>query len=91
MALDLDAWQDSGNPLLFQLRNEAIHTHLSIPRSVAVAAFDLLKAALGEFQRNWLEHWYPEDLRVPTNIDTPAWSELCERIGLDFLPPELRT
>lgn len=92
--LDLDKLQDGdGNPLLFQLRNEAIHTHLSIPRPVAVAAFDLLKAALDEFERNWLGHWYPDVLGMERviGLNAPAWSEVCKRIGLDFLPPELRT
>ncbi len=93
MPIDLDVFQDnSGNPLLFQLRNEAIHTHLSIPRSVAAAALDLLIAALDEFEDKWLEYWYPGTSQTvdALALNASAWCDVCTHIGLDFLPPELQ-
>ncbi|GIW02422.1 hypothetical protein [Roseiflexus sp.] len=77
-----------------KLRGEAIHTHLYLPRSVAEAALEWVKAAVDEFIQNWLEHFYPGTVAVATGkkerVAAPSWSRLVEVCDLTFLPPGLR-
>lgn len=84
----------SGNktPLFVKLRGEAIHTHLYIPKHVAEAALELVRAAVDEFETNWLEHFHSGTLKLAENklVEAPAWHRLCEVCGLEFLPPKLR-
>lgn len=77
-----------------KLRGEAIHTHLHLPRSVAEAALEWVKAAVDEFIQNWLEYFYPGTVAVATGrkerVAAPSWSRLVEVCDLTFLPPGLR-
>ncbi|MBI3960145.1 MAG: hypothetical protein HY328_15130 [Chloroflexi bacterium] len=97
LALDLNGQvYGEGNdarPIFVKLRGEAIHTHLYIPRHVTDAALQLVQAAMLEFQQNWLEVYHPGTVaqKLPGDIGCPAWSVLCKELGLDFLPPRLRT
>jgi hypothetical protein len=79
-------------PLFVRLRGEAIHTHLYIPRSVAEAALDLVRAAVTEFETNWLEHFHPGTLGRMADklVEAPSWAQLCKVCELTFLPPRLR-
>lgn len=79
-------------PLFVRLRGEAIHTHLYIPRSVAEAALDLVRAAVTEFETNWLEHFHPGTLGSMADklVEAPSWAQLCKLCELTFLPPRLR-
>ncbi len=92
-ALDFDTFvSPSGNPGFTKLRGEAIHTHLYIPRNIAEAALELVRAAVEEFENNWLEHLHPGTLGQAGDgrVETPSWSHLCSVCGLSFLPPRLR-
>jgi hypothetical protein len=94
-ALDLDRVRTTrGQPVFTVLRNESIHTHLYIPDHVAKAALELVKAAVEEFEANWLKHFYPEALSSadPRPVEYPKWPRLCgdDACQLDFLPPKLR-
>lgn len=92
-SLDLDAVQHDSRPAFIKLRGEAIHTHLYIPRSLAEAALDLVRAAVNDFESNWLEHFYPGTIAAAQNklLAAPSWSRLCEVFDLTFLPPRLRS
>lgn len=83
---------ENARPIFVKLRGEAIHTHLSIPRSVALAAIELVEASLDEFKRNWLEVYHPGTVAVmqTAGMDCPNWVTLCRLLELDFLPPRLR-
>ena len=92
-SLDFDAFSSSwGNPGFTRLRGEAIHTHLYIPKHVAEAALELVRAAVHEFETKWLEHFHPGTLNLAENklVEVPPWHRLCEACGLEFLPPRLR-
>lgn len=92
--LDFDAFvSDRGNPGFSRLRGEAIHTHLYIPRNVAEAALDIVRAAVEEFEKNWLEHFHPGTCTRFNDIllTAPSWGRLCEICQIDFLPPRLRS
>jgi hypothetical protein len=92
-SLDFDAFVSSGNnPGFTRLRGEAIHTHLYIPRSIADAALDLVRAAVEEFETNWLAQFYPDTLTNAANklVEAPSWTQLCDVCDLTFLPPRLR-
>ena len=84
----------SGNktPLFVKLRSEAIHTHLYIPKHVAEAALELVRAAVDEFETNWLERFHPGIPKQAEGrlVEAPPWHRLCEACGLEFLPPRLR-
>ncbi len=90
--LDFDAFMSENRSGFARLRGEAIHTHLYIPRPIAEAALELVTAAVAEFERNWLEHFYPGTLAQADgkSIAAPSWTFLCEKLELDFLPPRLR-
>ncbi len=90
--LDFDAFTSENRSGFARLRGEAIHTHLYIPRPIAEAALELVTAAVAEFERNWLEHFYPGTLAQADgkSIAAPSWTFLCEKLELDFLPPRLR-
>jgi len=93
-SLDLDAFVSSwNNPGFTRLRGEAIHTHLYIPRSIADAALDLVRAAVEEFETNWLEQFYPGTRTNAENrfVEAPSWTRLCAVCELTLLPPQLRT
>lgn len=79
-------------PLFVKIRGEAIHTHLYIPRPIAEAALELVRAAVEEFENNWLEHFHPGTLTAADNkpVAAPSWSRLCEVCELTFLPPRLQ-
>lgn len=91
--LDMDAVQHDRKPCFTKLRGEAIHTHLYLPRSIAEAALELVRAAVDEFERNWLEHFHPGTLASTQNkvLAAPLWPRLCEVCELTFLPPRLRS
>lgn len=91
--LDMDALQHDSKPCFTKLRGEAIHTHLYLPRSIAEAALELVRAAVDEFERNWLEHFHPGTLASTQNkvLAAPLWPRLCEVCELTFLPPRLRS
>jgi hypothetical protein len=75
-----------------KLRGEAIHTQLYIPCPVAEAALHLALLAAEEFETNWLTYFHPGavEARKTQRVECPHWSELCEALHLDFLPPKLR-
>lgn len=79
-------------PVFVQLRGEAIHTHLHIPRSLAKAAYDLVQAGVSDFEANWLEHCHPGTSQEANGalVERAEWSLLCTSHELDFLPPKLR-
>jgi len=79
-------------PVFTKLRGEAIHTHLYIPRSVAEAALELVRAAVDEFETNWLEYFHPGTVAAVQSrpVVAPSWPRLCEASELAFLPPRLR-
>ncbi|GIV79006.1 MAG: hypothetical protein KatS3mg050_3400 [Litorilinea sp.] len=92
-ALDFDAFVSGwGNPGFTRLRGEAIHTHLHIPRPIAEAALELVRAAGEEFETNWLEHFHPGTLAgvADKRVEAPSWARLCDACELTFLPPRLR-
>lgn len=91
-SLDLNAVQHGNKPIFTKLRGEAIHTHLYIPRPIAEAALELVRAAVEEFETNWLEHFHPNTLAAMNGklFAAPTWSNLCEVCDLIFLPPRLR-
>jgi hypothetical protein len=70
---------------LIELRNKTVHTYLSIPCSLAEAAWQVAGANLRDYQDAWTT------IALPTVITTTLpWPELCERCGVDaFLPPNL--
>lgn len=81
-----------GTPTLHRLRNEAIHTSLSIPQPLAQAAYELVGASLEDFEQSW----YPLTGQSPPSAEAHEfqslpWNQLCEVCALDFLPPKLRT
>lgn len=72
---------------LIALRNKVIHTYLSIPYSVAEAAWNVAQANLQDYRTNW-------SMTVPPVVTTQSlsWSALCRLCGADtFLPPNLLT
>ncbi len=92
-ALDFDVFlSDRGNPGFTRLRGEAIHTHLYIPKHVAEAAIELVRAAVDEFEVNWLNCFHPEVLHQAEgkSVEAPPWRRLYEVFDLGFLPPKLR-
>ncbi|MDW8055068.1 MAG: hypothetical protein RMJ86_11095, partial [Anaerolineae bacterium] len=91
-SLDLDTVQHNNKPCFIKLRGEAIHTHLYIPRPIAEAALELVRAAVEEFETNWLEHFHPGTRTAAANkpVAAPSWSRLCDVCALTFLPPRLR-
>ncbi|HBY97448.1 MAG TPA: hypothetical protein DEP84_26500 [Chloroflexi bacterium] len=89
--LHFDSAKLDGSLVFTRLRNEAIHTHLSIPRSIAKGACDLVAAALKDFEDNWLVPLAGITIPARTEqVEAPRWAELCQICGLDFLPPKLR-
>jgi hypothetical protein len=74
--LDLDT--------LIDLRNDTIHTYLSIPKNVAQAAAEVARHNLEDYKAEWIDDSAPE---VTMNM---PWRALCELCGADaFLPPNL--
>jgi hypothetical protein len=76
-ALDLDT--------LITLRNKTVHTYLSIPRSLADAAWQVAGANLQDYRDDWTT------TALPTVIaGVLPWRDLCLLCGADaFLPPNL--
>lgn len=69
---------------LADLRNQAIHTHLSVSRPIAEAALQVAQAALQEYRDHWLCLLKQGDFfDAPWNL---SWDDLCRFCGLDFLP-----
>jgi hypothetical protein len=66
---------------IFVLRNKVIHFCLSIPGDVAVAAEEVARANLGDFEKNWIRNKVPEG-----NYEAMPWDELLSICGIDFLP-----
>ncbi|MFQ3684448.1 hypothetical protein, partial [Roseiflexus sp.] len=95
-ALDFDKFvSSSGNPGFTKLRGEAIHTHLYIPHKIAEAALELVRAAVREFESNWIAHVHSDISNTLTqaagmNFAAPTWERLCDVCELSFLPPRLR-
>jgi hypothetical protein len=80
-------WKDCDLSLdaLITLRNKTVHTYLSIPRSLADAAWQVAGANLQDYRSNWTAITLPV---VLTN--TLPWRDLCTLCGADaFLPPNL--
>lgn len=67
------------------LRNEAIHTHLSLPREVAQAAYTFAASSLDDFLLNWV-HRLDQTYQINTNWSL-KWEALCHACGVTFLPP----
>jgi hypothetical protein len=91
--LDFDAFVSNwNNPGFTRLRGEAIHTHLYIPRSIAEATLELVRASVVEFENNWIEQFYPGTLISVESklVEAPSWTRLCDVCELTFLPPQLR-
>ena len=69
---------------LVDLRGEAIHTHLSIPRPIAEDAYRIACCALNDFVLKWApllgKPWSPYQKWDMT------WEQLCEHCHIDFLP-----
>ncbi|RRR73727.1 MAG: hypothetical protein EI684_08445 [Candidatus Viridilinea halotolerans] len=70
---------------LAKLRNKAIHTHLSIPRSFAEHALAFAKQALTEYETTWVPY-FQQTLPASRHLEAPSWEELCALCGVDFLP-----
>jgi len=66
------------------LRNEAIHTHLSIPPSMATDAYHIASYSINDFKANWVKQLKKP---IPTyhawQLD---WNDLCTACGINFLP-----
>lgn len=81
-------WEGSGisHDALRNLRNEAIHTALSISPRIAQAAYELAKDALKEYEQEWVP-MLPTDRSFSYSSWNVSWDQLCEACGLDkFLP-----
>lgn len=75
---------------LTNLRNKAIHTYLSVPKSVAQKALDITKASLKDYKENWailLDSELADKVGSDSDYESLSWDELCELCGIDFLPP----
>lgn len=66
------------------LRNKAIHTYLSVPRSIAETSFEVARKSLGEFAERWTVLMPHTEVKVQT--DHMEWTELCRACGITFLP-----
>lgn len=69
---------------LLNLRNESIHTHLSIPRPIAEASCQIATLALEDFETHWVGL-----LGQPASSYQTwglSWDNLCATCYLDFLP-----
>jgi len=75
-----------------ELRNKAIHTYLSIPKSIATETLKIAKQSADDFEEHWsvLLAENKTDLASRTKIevltDQADWSQVCEACGIDFLP-----
>lgn len=79
-------WRGSGLDLdtLIDLRNDTVHTYLSVPKNVAQAAAEVAHHNLKDYETEWIDDSTPE---VIMNM---PWRALCELCGADvFLPPNL--
>jgi tetratricopeptide (TPR) repeat protein len=74
----------SEKPTLFDLRNDAIHFCLSVPKSLADAGCEIAEANLRDLKGNWAPFMcsaFPDEVYT----ETVAWSKLCAMCGVDFL------
>ena len=72
--------------IMEQIRNESIHTHLSIPLQLARQAYKLADAALRDYVDNWLNEITKQKYE-PTQQWSPNWEAICIACGVaDFLP-----
>lgn len=69
---------------LLNLRNESIHTHLSIPKPIAEAAYQIATFALEDFETNWVGLLGQPAFSYQTW--GLSWDNICEACHLDFLP-----
>jgi hypothetical protein len=79
-------WNKSNldHEVMVRLRGEAIHTHLSIPRSIAEAAYRIATFALEDFETNWVGLLGQPASSYQTWL--LSWDNICEACNLDFLP-----
>ncbi len=79
-------WNECGidHKTMVNLRNEAIHTALSVSPAMAKAAYEVVRKALEEFERKWVGL-----LSMSTPTYQPwnvSWEEICQACGVNFLP-----
>lgn len=74
---------------LRELRNEAIHTHLSIPAEYAEAAKETASAALKEYKESWLALFNGVEYDKE-QWQQPSWREFCTCCQVHFLPTSIR-
>lgn len=69
------------------IRNESIHTHLSIPLELAQQAHTLASAAVQDYIDNWLKKPLTQQDYTLSNQWSPDWWIICTACGVaDFLP-----
>ena len=84
--LDLYRGSEITHNTLLDLRNEAIHTALSISSDIAQAAYELAKDALDEYEKEWVPMLSTAKPFSYTSWHV-SWEQLCQACGLDqFLP-----
>jgi hypothetical protein len=82
----ISADSEMGHETLLDLRNETIHTALSISPEIAQAAYELAKKALKDYEQKWVPL-----LATARDLSYQSWAvswdQLCQACGLDkFLP-----
>ncbi|MEM3563788.1 MAG: hypothetical protein QXR19_11195 [Candidatus Jordarchaeaceae archaeon] len=66
---------------IFELRNEAIHFCLSVPKEVAEVVVNFCEKNLQDFEKNWTKK-----VSITGKFEAMKWEELCDLCGIDFLP-----
>ncbi|MCW5853913.1 MAG: hypothetical protein KIT87_27855 [Anaerolineae bacterium] len=84
-----DYWTKDSHGLdagtLKNLRNQAIHATLSLPRSITCAALRLAEANLNEFKSNGWVSLIPSD-PLPSASQPLTWDQVVKLCGVTFLP-----
>lgn len=73
-----------------ELCNKAIHTYLSVPKSVAEEALRIAQASLADYEDQWatrLDAAVADKVGTTSDYEPLPWEKLCAVCGIDFLPP----
>lgn len=66
---------------VFDLRNDAIHFCLSVPREMAEVAVKMAEKNLEDFEVKWVKKTFTSG-----KFEAMDWDKLCDVCGIDFLP-----